>query len=146
MTGVSGDGQRPDLWHALEVLKSRRAFPRGARLFEPGQRADGIYVVEKGEVRLLVAGRGRSERVLNVAGSGAVLGLSESLTDEPYKLAAEADDSVEVAFVARDALLEFLRNHQEFCMEVVRALSEDLHGLYQRFRLLSDSSKGRRPA
>ena len=33
--------------------------------------------------------------------------------------------------------VEFLREHCDFCMQVVRLLSEDLHVLYHKFRSIS---------
>jgi hypothetical protein len=41
------------------------------------------------------------------------------------------------AFVPRKQFLEFLREHGDFCMEVVRVSSADLHALYHKFRSIS---------
>jgi len=49
----------------------------------------------------------------------------------------KAEDHATIAFVPRDSLLEFLRRHCDFCMQVVRLLSEDLHRLYHKFRSIS---------
>jgi len=38
---------------------------------------------------------------------------------------------------AKLAVLEFLREHAEYCVQVVRLLSEDLHGLYHKFRSIT---------
>jgi hypothetical protein len=39
-----------------------------------------------------------------------------------------------VVFVKRKELLKFLRDNPLICMEVVRRLSDDLHGAYERVR------------
>ncbi len=36
----------------------------------------------------------------------------------------------------RKDLLKFLREHREVCLEVVRMLSQDLHGAYERVRTI----------
>ena len=125
-----------DPWKALENLKSRRQYEERGLLFSEGERCAGIYLVEKGNVRLLVPLRRRQHRVLEMAGPGAVLGLSEAMSGMPHKLTAEATEPVEAAFIERMALMRFLRKHHEICLQVVCMLSEDLHGLYQRFRTL----------
>jgi CRP-like cAMP-binding protein len=52
------------------------------------------------------------------------------MSGERYRISAEAGEQPAAAFVPREQLLEFLREHGDFCMEVVRLLSADLHVLY----------------
>jgi len=82
---------------------------------------------------LLPTGQQRKQ-LLEVVGPGAVLGLSESMTDESHRITAEANEETTVAFIPREQFLEFLREHNNFSMQVVRMLSQELHGLYQKFR------------
>lgn len=127
----------PDLLQALQGIKSVRLFPSGATLFQQGSAVTGVYLVESGEVRVLLS-TGQSQRqLLEVVGAGTMLGLSESMTGEKYRITAEVGDQATVAFISRMEFLEFLREHAEFCMQVVRLLSEDLHGLYHKFRSIS---------
>ena len=127
----------PDLWQELKALKTEHAYVPGAALFRSGQPVQGVYLVERGEVRLLVPASAKSAAVLGKAGPGTVLGLSEALTGAPYKLTAEAASHVQVAFVERDRFLNFLREHHDFCLQIVHLLSEEVHVLYHHFRTLS---------
>jgi len=76
-------------------------------------------------------------QLLEAAGEGAVLGLSETLSGDNYRVTVEADEATTASFIARKDLVELLDGHHEFCMQVVRLLSESLHGLYHRFRSVS---------
>jgi CRP-like cAMP-binding protein len=127
----------PDLLQALRRIKSVQLFPKGATLFQQGSAVAGVYVVESGEVRVLLPSGQRQKQLLEVVGPGAMLGLSESMTGEKYRITAEAGERTTVAFIPREEFLEFLRDHGDFCMQVVRLLSEDLHGLYHKFRSIS---------
>ncbi len=127
----------PDLWHALHGIKSIRVYPKGSRLFQRGGSVNGVYVIESGEVRLLLPTAPHRQQLLAIAGPGVILGLSESMTGDNSRITAEAGDHTTVAFVPRDSFLEFLRCHRDFCMQIVRLLSEDLHGLYHKFRSIS---------
>jgi CRP-like cAMP-binding protein len=124
----------PELLLALQGIKSVQLFPRGTTLFDQGSAADGIYVVESGEVRMLLPTGQQRKQLLEVVGPGAVLGLSESMTDESHRITAEANEETTVAFIPREQFLEFLREHNNFSMQVVRMLSQELRGLYQKFR------------
>ena len=127
----------PDLWEALHGMKSVRIYPKGATLFQQGTPVKGVYVVESGKVRVLLPTPQSRLQLLEVAGPGTILGLSESMSGERYRATAEAGDHTTVAFIPRESFVEFLQEHCDFCMQVVRLLSEDLHGLYHKFRSIS---------
>jgi CRP-like cAMP-binding protein len=127
----------PELLEALRGIKTVRQFPRGALLFQQGSPVTGVYLVEGGEVRILLPTSNRQKQLLEVAGPGTILGLSESMVGENYRATAEAGDQTTVGFIPRQEFLEFLRARGDFCVEVVRLLSEDLHGLYHKFRSIS---------
>ncbi len=127
----------PELYQALHGIKSVRVYPKGSTLFQQGAVVSGVYVVESGRVRVLLPSSHGRPQLLEIAGPGTVLGLSESMSGEAYRVTAEAEDHATVAFVSQQGFLEFLRVHTDFCMQVVRLLSEDLHGLYHKFRSIS---------
>jgi len=127
----------PDLLQALQGVKPVRRFPKGATLIQQTTMATGVYVVASGEVRVLLPTGPNERQLLEVAGPGSMLGLSENVTGESYRIAAEAGDETTAVFIPRDEFLNFLRAHRDFCMQVVRLLSEDLHGLYAKFRSIT---------
>jgi CRP-like cAMP-binding protein len=59
------------------------------------------------------------------------------MSGDNYRITAEAGDRTTAAFIAREEFVEFLREHGDFSMQVVRLLSEDLHRLYHKFRSIS---------
>lgn len=126
-----------ELEQALRPMMSPRIFSKGATLYREGTVAAGIYLVEKGAVRVLLPAPDHLRQLLEVAPAGAILGLSESLSGESYRVTVEAEEQTTAAFIARKNLLELLNSNQEFCMQVVRLLSENLHGLYHLFRSVS---------
>ena len=114
-----------------------RVFAKGATVYREGMMATGIYLVETGAVRVLLPSSDLKSQLLEVARPGAILGLSESLSGESYRVTVEAEEQTIVAYVARKSFVELLDGNQEFCMQVVRLLSENLHGLYHLFRSVS---------
>ena len=74
--------------------------------------------------------------MLRIAGPGEVLGLGSTLSGEAYEVTAELLESAQVVFIKRKELLKFLHDNPAICMEVVRRLSDDLHGAYERVRSL----------
>jgi CRP/FNR family transcriptional regulator len=123
-----------DAWEQLQPLKESRRYPAGTSPFEFGKSVDGIYLIESGQVRLSVPSRAKRAALFEVVGPGCVLALSEAMTGGPHKLTAEALVDCQISFVERSRFLVYLKDHPEFCMHIVRQLSEDLHGLYYRYR------------
>jgi CRP-like cAMP-binding protein len=126
-----------ELLQALHGIKSVRRFAKGAMLFQEGSAATGVHVVESGEVRLLLSDGKNQKQVLEVVGPGTILGLNESMSRERYRITAEANCQTTAAFVPSELFVEFLREHVDFCMQVVRLLSEDLHTLCYKFRSIT---------
>ena len=130
----------PTLWASLEALASVRAYAPGSMLFEQGHPAAGIYMIQKGEVRVWIPQAPARANLVTPVCPGTMLGLSETLSESTHKISAVSLASTEVGFVPRDTLLTFLRDHHEVCLQVVRVLSEDLHGLYHRFQTLNSTN------
>ena len=127
----------PELWQALHGIKAVRVYPKGSQLYRQGSGVSGVYVVESGEVRILLPTGLGTQQLLEVAGPGSILGLIESMSGDDHRVTAEAGKHTTIAFIPRDVFLDFLRDHCDFCLQVVRLLSEDLHGLYHKFRSIS---------
>lgn len=126
-----------DLLKALLGIRPAQRFSNGVLLFQQGAVATGVYLVATGEVRLLLSTGPGQKQLLEVAGPGTMLGLSESMSGEKYRMTAEAGEQATAVFIRREELLVFLREHSDYCMQIVRLLSEDLHGLYHKFRSIS---------
>src|SRR5271166_2516715 len=123
-----------DSLRAFDEIKSARTYPRNTILFAEGRPVRGIYLLCDGRAKLSICSDTGKRLTLRVAGPGEVLGLGATLSNSPYEITAELLDNSQVVFVRRKDLLKFLREHREVCLEVVRMLSQDLHGAYERVR------------
>lgn len=133
----SGPRLSQELEQALRSIVRVREFRKGETLYTHGTVADGLFLVETGAVQVLLPTREQRLQVLEVVGAGAILGLSETMSGDNYRVTANAEDLTKTSFIDRTKFLEFLDVHPEFCMQIVRLLSENLHGLYHKFRSVS---------
>ncbi len=141
MADNSANPSRLNLWQVLHALRSVPVESKGKPLFRLGQPCGGIYLVEEGEVTLLLSSEPETGGTFEVVGPGTVLGLSESMTGGTHRLTAEAGQGARVSYIERDSFLDLLHNDHRFCMQIVRTLSEDLHSLYHRCRCLAPEAK-----
>jgi CRP/FNR family transcriptional regulator, polysaccharide utilization system transcription regulator len=112
-------------------------FLKGSTLFKRGTPPAGVYLIETGRVRLLLPTDEDKNQLLEEVGAGTLLGLSDSMAGEHYRATAEAEEPTVASFIGREAFLGVLSRHQDFCMHVIHLLSENLHGLYHKFRSVS---------
>jgi len=126
-----------ELEQILRGMMTPRIFPKGATLFRQGSAADGIYLVEQGAVRVMLPTADNKNQLLEILGSGALLGLGDTMGSNFYRVTVIAEDHTTASFLDRQTFLQFLSSHHDFCMQVVRLLSDNLHGLYHKFRSVS---------
>ena len=129
---------------AFDGIKSTGSYPRNTILFAEGRPVRGVYLLCDGRAKLSICAEGGKRLTLRVAGPGEVLGLGAALSNTPYEITAELLDSSQVVFVRRKELMKFLRGNPDVCMQVVRMLSQDLHGAYERVRSIG-MVRSRRP-
>jgi CRP/FNR family transcriptional regulator len=125
-----------DSLKAFEEIKSVGTYPRHTILFTEGKPVRGIYLLCDGRAKLSICSEFGRRLTLRVAGPGEVLGLGAVLSNTPYEITAELLDTSQIVFVRRKELMKFLRDHPQVCMQVVRMLSQDLHGAYERVRTI----------
>lgn len=100
-----------------------RDVRRGARVFEEGAPANGLFVVMEGRVRLVRHSPGGREQVLHAEGPGATLGEVPLLDGSGYVATAVAAEPTRVLYLPRDALLETCRRHPDVALGIIRVLA-----------------------
>jgi CRP/FNR family transcriptional regulator len=125
-----------DSLRMFDAIKTTGSFPRNTVLFSEGKPTRGIFLLCDGRAKLSICAENGRRLTLRIAGPGEVLGLGAALSNSPYEITAELLDASQVVFVRRKDLVKFLKEHPEVCMQVVRMLSQDLHGAYERVRTI----------
>lgn len=114
-----------DVRQVLQTVATVITRPKNTLLFQQGDPPSGVYVVQKGSVRMTV-NTGESEIVMRVAQPGSVLGLPGVLSDKPFSLTACTTTTTELAFVKREDLIQLVRANPTFGLQVLQILSEEV--------------------
>ena len=91
----------PDLREQVRKRLSRRKIPAGKPLYQAGEPADALYLVESGRFRVVMAERPGRERVLQFLGPGEVVGEAAFMAETLYVASAEAVETASVLRLAR---------------------------------------------
>lgn len=99
----------------------------GRRVLSPGEPAEAAYIVESGEIELLVR-RGARRSVVGIQRAGGVFGDVPLLCEIPFPFAAVARVETTLLRLKRDSLVELLKTHPSIALRwltsVVRRLEQ----------------------
>ena len=97
-------------------------FRRGQALFSEGDRAERVFVIDRGWVMITSTAPDGREIVLGLRGPGDVIGDLSALDGAPRSAAALALGEVQATAASRSTLLRALHDHAT-AMELLRVLA-----------------------
>ena len=100
-------------------------FRRGQALFTQGDRAERVFVIERGSVMLVSTARNGREIVLGLRGSGDVIGDLSALDSAPRSAGAVAVGEIEATVAPSSALIRALHDNA-IAMDLLRVLANRL--------------------
>src|SRR5712691_1857949 len=124
----------------LTEIKSTAVYPKSAMLFIEGQSPRGVFVLCTGKAKLSTSSSDGKTIILKISEPGDVLGLNATISNRPYEATAEMVEPGQANFIARDALLQFLREHGEVALRVAEQLSRNYYSAYEEIRTLGLAS------
>jgi CRP/FNR family transcriptional regulator len=124
----------------LNEIKSTAIYPKSTVLFIEGQLPRGVFLLCAGKAKLSASSSDGKTVILKISEPGDVLGLNAAISNRPYEATAEMLEPGQANFIARDALLQFLREHGEVALRVVEQLSRNYYSAYEEIRTLALTS------
>jgi CRP/FNR family cyclic AMP-dependent transcriptional regulator len=126
----------PGALQKLNNIKSTAVYPKSAMLFIEGQQPRGVFVLCAGKTKLYTSSREGKTIIVKLSEAGDVLGLNATISNRPYEVTAEMIEPGQANFIARDALLQFLKEYGEVAVRVAEQLSRNYYTAYEEIRTL----------
>ena len=114
-------GTPASLQTVLEEDCEKIRKPRYSVLFRCGEKAFGMFVVLDGTVSLDF---GMDSPLARIYGPGALVGLPATVTRRNYSMTATVTEDAELGFWSPEMLESLLRDHPEFCCQLLAILGE----------------------
>ncbi len=119
----------PELLPLLMQATQPRAYRNGEMLFHKGERTEGIYFIQSGEVRASSVTEDGRETLLYLFEPGSCVGLVSCLDGEPSPSSCHAHGDTVVRFLPRHLLLGILDNEPHYYRHFTRLLLRWVRGL-----------------
>ena len=126
----------PAIARELETISLTNHYPTGAVLFSEGQSTRGIYIVQRGLVKLSVCASDGRTLILRIARDGDALGVASTIGSRDYEATAEAQQPCDVTFIRQSDVLRMMRVHGEFALWITQLLSRDYNFTCREIRTL----------
>jgi len=136
----------PDALKDVVALARVRFYPRGARIFDQGERVERAHALLGGAVRISQAGSDGEQVVIRFIGPGEIFGSVAIYTDGHYPADAVAmTDAMEVSWSHGD-LIALMERHSRIAINMVTIIGKRLAVLQDRVRELATQRAERRIA
>lgn len=113
----------------LLFKKFGRVFPPGTLLFEEGQDCSGMYIIQKGCVRLYKK-VGPKEITIDILKEGDFFGEMACLLDQPRSINAVVEEESRVLAVEPEVLEELFREKTGLGIKILGNLASRLRRAY----------------
>src|ERR1700680_3906598 len=120
----------------LNEINATPVYPKSTMLFIEGQQPRGVFVLCAGKAKLSTSSTEGKIIITKISEAGDVLGLNATISNRPYEVTAEMMEPGQANFIARDALLQFLREYGEVALRVAEQLSRNYYTAYEEIRTL----------
>jgi CRP/FNR family cyclic AMP-dependent transcriptional regulator len=120
----------------LAALAVTRSYPRNLIVVNEGDRADTLYFVLSGRVRVFVTSSDGREIVLNTQGPGTYFG--DMMLDDGVRSASVMTlEACKLAALSRDVFRDFLAHHPDTALALIKNLIHRTRSMNDRLRDLS---------
>jgi CRP/FNR family transcriptional regulator len=121
----------------LYSLCSTGRFSKGDYIFLECDQPRFLYVVVKGEVKLLKQTEDGREMIVEMAYPGEIFGEEAVFDGQPYPMTAQALADVELLTVTRTDFFAFLRDNPDLALEIITELGARLREAQNTIRALA---------
>lgn len=126
----------PVVTRSLDLVSLTNNYPTGTVLFTEGQTARGIYIVQRGRVKLSVCASDGRTLILRMVEAGEALGVASTIGNREYEATAEAQEPCEISFIRQSDVMRLMRAHGEFALWITQHLSHDYNATCREIRTL----------
>jgi CRP/FNR family transcriptional regulator len=121
----------------LYSLCSRERFTKGDYIFLECDQPRSLYILVKGEVKLLKQADDGREMIVEMIYPGEIFGEEAIFDGQPYPLTAQALEDVEVLSISRADFFSFLRDNPDLALEIITELGSRLRQAQNTIRALA---------
>lgn len=121
----------------LYSLCTTERFAKGEYIFMECDPPRNLYVLVRGEVKLLKQTDDGREMIVEMVYPGEIFGEEAVFDGQPYPMTAQALEDVELLSISRADFFSFLRDNPDLALEIINELGQRLRQAQNTIRALA---------
>lgn len=134
------EGTPQEAWHAVSGLLVRKQLDSGEAVFRQGEKADSMFLIKAGLVKLWKATEDGRELILDIRKAGDLLGENVLIEAGDYPVFATTLSTALLCGIDRPTFEKLVQAYPQVGLAVIRNLSKRIGFLTGRIGALSESS------
>ena len=118
-----------DIWHIFETIQAPRTYTKGEMIYLQGERADCLYYLKAGRVKIFLTSENGMEKTLTILESGKLFGEAAFLDRLPRMSSARAQIQSEIIAVDRPHLMQYFSEKPALAMDLLEYLARTVRML-----------------
>lgn len=120
--------RKPETLFALEAHMEQRAFKAGETIFAQDEPGDELFLIRRGEVRILLPVDESHSHHISTFGRGSFFGEMSFLDGNPRSATAIAHCDTNLYMISRKAFDQFSEEHKKLALNLLEGLARVLAG------------------
>ena len=121
-------GRKPEPLSALEACMEQRSFKAGEKIFNSGDAGDELFLIRRGEVRILLPVDESHSHHISTFGRGAFFGEMSFLDGNPRSASAIAYYDTDLYVISRKTFDQLSEEHKKIALNLLEGLARVLAG------------------
>lgn len=121
-------GRKPETVAALETYMEKRSYKAGDMIFEGGDTGNELFLIRRGEVRILLKLDEQHSHHISTFGKGAFFGEMSFLDGKPRSARAVAYTDTELYGLSRESFERLSEEHKKVALSLLDGLARVLAG------------------
>lgn len=115
----------------FRALAQARFYSAGTHIIRQGERAEGLYVLQSGLIRLLHLTEAGKQVGVRMVTPPEMIGLTEVITGDPYHVTAETVEECRLEFFPRKQFVPYLLKTPALAVELLIRMSQEFERLQE---------------
>ncbi len=124
-------------WREIHQLAPPQTYCAATELFRQGFPQQAVYFIRRGLIKLLFLGSDGREAIVNLRGSGRLLGVASAVVRKPYDLTAVTVTRCEIQQIPIVNFLQLVKTDTQFSWDVLQMCSQNIITLNTRLSELA---------
>lgn len=114
-----------ELEHIMQ-LSTTKAYPKGTHIFNAGDRAENLYIVSAGQVKVYTIDESGKQHLLNILNPGDYIGETSLFLSSEHTSFAESISDVMICSIYKEDLIELLKDYPDISIKILEEFANRL--------------------